>query len=378
MSKKGIKEFQKNVNVLYVFLAYVVFALAFMIVVALFSDSPSYRVESLFDDNAKTVTDDLSKIIAKQNAASNKIKKAVSNKNYTLEDPYILKNPYGLNPLSAVIVFNTDKEVSVTVTINDKQVGTTESSKEHIIPVYGLFASLNNIVELLLSDGTYKIIFIKTGKVDITKNEIAYENRDSSKLLFNYYRESELTNISAYTSYNNVVFYLSELNYIKGFNISDDTLYLGYDSNINLEGLLLTTDFFGHIKEVKNMNDDFKSTDYFEYNFYSNGIGNYDLTTYNNKEEYTNFTELDFNDVSEELIHASLYDGKFEASINDEYLSYSIDTNGTLVLVRSDGKLLSYEIVDGQNIRLSNNYDYSLYLLSNNTYYSLYTTIKNN
>ena len=136
MGKKGTKFVNENVNVLYVLLVYVLFALAFMMIISLFSGNPDYRVSDLFDSNANTISDELATIINKQNAASNKINKAINNKYYTIDDPYVLINPYKLNPLSAIIVFTTDSKTTVTVTINGDLVGTTESDNKHVIPYY--------------------------------------------------------------------------------------------------------------------------------------------------------------------------------------------------------------------------------------------------
>ena len=79
--------------------------------------------------------------------------------NYTLENPLVKLNPYFINPLAAVILFKTEKEVAVTVRVLGK---TPEATMEHtfpkatthILPVLGLYGGyetllkLNYIVEL--------------------------------------------------------------------------------------------------------------------------------------------------------------------------------------------------------------------------------------
>lgn len=72
---------------------------------------------------------------------------------FSIDHPLIKVNPYGINPLSALILFRTETEKPVTVKI----IGKTEhssfsktfpASKEHIIPVVGLYENYTNRVEL--------------------------------------------------------------------------------------------------------------------------------------------------------------------------------------------------------------------------------------
>ena len=376
MGKNGIKFVNENVNVLYVLLVYVLFALAFMMIISLFSGNPDYRVSDLFDSNANTISDELATIINKQNAASNKINKAIDNKYYTIDDPYVLINPYKLNPLSAIIVFTTDSKTTVTVTINGDLAGITESDNKHVIPVYGLFSMVNNTVELTLEDGTHKVVRIETKEYDSTREDIAIEGRDTTRKLFTYYRSGDITNVKAFSNYDNLVFYLSGLNYIRSYSIDGDKLKVLYDNSFDTNGILLTMDYFGHIESISSNLEGYSPSSYSQEVFYPNGISNYKVSSYNNKEKYSKYAELDITEISDSLAHAKLYDGKFSITYNDEYLSLSLDTNGYLILVRNDGKILSYSTEAGV-IRISNNYDYSLFLNSNDTYYNLYTTIKN-
>jgi hypothetical protein len=376
MGKKGIKFVNENVNVLYVLLVYVLFALAFMMIISLFSGNPDYRVSDLFDSNANTISDELATIINKQNAASNKINKAINNKYYTIDDPYVLINPYKLNPLSAIIVFTTDSKTTVTVTINGDLAGITESDTKHVIPVYGLFSMVNNTVELTLEDGTHKVVRIETKEYDSSREDIAIEGRDTTRKLFTYYRSGDITNVKAFSNYDNLVFYLSGLNYIRSYSIDGDKLKVLYDNSFDTNGILLTMDYFGHIESISSNLEGYSPSNYSQEVFYPNGISNYKVSSYNNKEKYSKYAELDITEISDSLAHAKLYDGKFSITYNDEYLSLSLDTNGYLILVRNDGKILSYS-TEASIIRISNNYDYSLFLNSNDTYYNLYTTIKN-
>ncbi len=84
-----------------------------------------------------------------------------------LDEPYVILNPYRNSPLSALIAFSTDEEVSVTLTVPGPDEHSTftqqfESSNTHLIPVYGLYADTLNQITLSLSDGQTKTIEIQT------------------------------------------------------------------------------------------------------------------------------------------------------------------------------------------------------------------------
>ena len=88
--------------------------------------------------------------------------------NYTIEEPLVKYNPYLINPLSAVVLFKTEKETAVTVTVVGKEhpwgdiSHTFPPAKTHILPVLGLYADYDNTVEIELYRGYKKTIHIKT------------------------------------------------------------------------------------------------------------------------------------------------------------------------------------------------------------------------
>ncbi len=81
---------------------------------------------------------------------------------YGFDAPYVVLNPYAISPLTALIMFETANETQITVTI-DKADGTTlahnvieytfPSAKQHRLPIYGLYAGVENRVTLTTSDG---------------------------------------------------------------------------------------------------------------------------------------------------------------------------------------------------------------------------------
>lgn len=86
---------------------------------------------------------------------------------YDFNSPYVILNPYLVAPLTALILFKTDDEESVSICVKGKNdLGDLKFSfppaKEHQIPVYGLYADYNNTVILTLSSGARNIITIPT------------------------------------------------------------------------------------------------------------------------------------------------------------------------------------------------------------------------
>ena len=78
---------------------------------------------------------------------------------YTLDNPNIILDPYGISPLTALILFETKENLPVTLTIQGKDelstyTNTFDSNTRHYIPVYGLYANTiqcgNQIKELTI------------------------------------------------------------------------------------------------------------------------------------------------------------------------------------------------------------------------------------
>lgn len=72
---------------------------------------------------------------------------------YTVTNPLIKYNPYLISPLSAVVLFQTEEEVTITVTVlGKKKEGsihhTFPKSKIHVLPILGLYNDYENKVEL--------------------------------------------------------------------------------------------------------------------------------------------------------------------------------------------------------------------------------------
>lgn len=97
--------------------------------------------------------------VENQKKINEKLESIENSDKYTFEDAYVELNPYGISPLSAVIIFQTKENVEVEVSINGDTATVMEASKKHTIPIYGLFEDYENIIELSIGDETveYKI-----------------------------------------------------------------------------------------------------------------------------------------------------------------------------------------------------------------------------
>ena len=85
---------------------------------------------------------------------------------YTIDNPKIIVNPYEISPLTALVIFETEKEVSPTVTVVGEDEHSTfthtfDANTVHYLPIYGLYADTSN--EVIISYGDVeKKVAIKT------------------------------------------------------------------------------------------------------------------------------------------------------------------------------------------------------------------------
>lgn len=85
--------------------------------------------------------------------------------NYTLLSPLVKYNPYLVNPLAAVVCFNTEEETAVTITVLGKTpqgniTHTFPKAKKHVLPVVGLYSEYQNRVEIRAYRGQSTVVTI--------------------------------------------------------------------------------------------------------------------------------------------------------------------------------------------------------------------------
>ena len=140
----------------------------------------------------KSKIDLTASLVTKQNA----IEKTIKTNGYTIDNPKVLLDPYNASPLTALILFETEEEVSPKVTIEGKDKLTTIETEfakntKHYLPIYGLYADYNNKVDIsyTLSDGKKitKQVEIQTDKLPDDFVLPTSVKKDSSKLTNDLY-----------------------------------------------------------------------------------------------------------------------------------------------------------------------------------------------
>ena len=78
-------------------------------------------------------------------------------KGYTIDNPNVVLDPYHNSPLTALVMFETEEEVTSTITVHGEDELSTfshtfESSKIHYLPVYGLYPDTENTVTITYTE----------------------------------------------------------------------------------------------------------------------------------------------------------------------------------------------------------------------------------
>ena len=159
------------------------------IIVLMILGSIFYSYNNLKGKNGIDLT---SSLVTKQN----EIEKTIKTNGYTIDNPKVLLDPYDASPLTALILFETEEEVSPKITIEGKDKLTTIETEfakntKHYLPIYGLYADYNNKVDIsyTLSDGKKitKQVEIQTDKLPDDFVLPTSVKKDSSKLTNDLY-----------------------------------------------------------------------------------------------------------------------------------------------------------------------------------------------
>ena len=126
----------------------------------------------------------ISHLVERQYEQEMAMRKELEGGNYTAEHPYVVVNPYFVNPLTALLLFNTEKEEAVTLTVKGKEAAgdithTFPKAKEQILPVLGLYPEYDNTVVIMLEDGTAYDVTVTTEKIENMPYQADYINTTS-------------------------------------------------------------------------------------------------------------------------------------------------------------------------------------------------------
>ena len=138
----------------------------------------------LVDEPSKIISD--YNIFKDQNDITSDILNTYKKGNYTVDSPYIVVNPYLISPQSALMLFKTDKNEEVTITIKGKHDDDLtvefEASKDHYIPLYGLYGNYENEVTIKTASGKQNTVKVKVegstshGDITVLTNNVKNSN----------------------------------------------------------------------------------------------------------------------------------------------------------------------------------------------------------
>ncbi|MCR5224117.1 MAG: aryl-sulfate sulfotransferase [Bacilli bacterium] len=179
-----------------------------------------------------------------------------------LNNAIVQVDPYEISPQTAIILFKTKKAEKVTLTIKGKHdddiTRTFESSKDHFIPVYGLYGNYENEVTIKTESGASKVFKIKIEKgnpeaytdegekIDVVeKNELGNTNGE-----FYFGTSSLASSTIAYDNYGEIRWYLT-LGYSKGMTMlkNGNMLLSSYSlgPDVTSTGGVVEIDMFGRV-----------------------------------------------------------------------------------------------------------------------------------
>lgn len=171
-------------------------------------EQPSEISKEFFDNKELIVAGD--DILAEQAKIDEEIAGYMDDKQYTFNNPKVIVNPYKISPLSALVIFQTSKEEEIKVTINNEEVTTVASSKNHAIPIYGLYAGKENKIILTNQNGDQKELTITTEEYNDKPLNIKVSDAKLNDELY-FLSGVEGTVMKAYDKSGNIKWYLTSL-----------------------------------------------------------------------------------------------------------------------------------------------------------------------
>ena len=185
------------------------FIFGLLLIILLFTIYVFNRRNNYIDDNMIT-NYSISKLLVEQEKINDEIKNISNSNKYNFDNPKVMVNPFKISPLTALIIFNTDVDTSISVNVNNEYCFETEVSSNHLIPIYGLYENKRNIVTLKQSNMDEKIVEIITDKSS-NINELNVIKTRSGSVNDLYFMTSPVgTSASAYDKNGNLKWYLTE------------------------------------------------------------------------------------------------------------------------------------------------------------------------
>lgn len=223
--------------------------------------------------NITNSSTNIDSIQQQQDEVDYRIEMALASGQYKLSDPYLIQDPYGRAPLTALVAFETDEYCEITVFIEPKgEYGTVEyqvptDGTTHLVPIIGMYADYLNKVTITAIDkngnSESKLLDIQTGELP---NNMAKLELQSLDLPID---DEHFTQIGYSSGFTSIVDMNGEVRWHYGkstnmnFSYKDDghiilqnNLASGIgNENINTTATLTEIDILGKIYLNYNVND---------------------------------------------------------------------------------------------------------------------------
>ncbi|MBO5475654.1 MAG: hypothetical protein J5982_04060 [Bacilli bacterium] len=374
-----------------IFIVFLIFAISMIFLTVLLSNR-IINTDNYFKNYNTYLDNNLSEQLRKQEKVDEQLKDIAKNGNYSLNNPYVMVNPYGISPLTAIIIFNTMNKESVSLYINDVKVAEDNESIMHIIPVIGLYNNSNNVITLESSSGEKSTINISTESLNDFVNDFDLEkikdtNKSSIILMGNINSNNSI--IRGFDENNNLNYYL-DFDYLSGYLVKGDHLLVEYNTrmfgNTNIKNIILEIDYLGKIHSIKtdtseinhNINFTLEESEYIAQSAnYYNGVVSYNINKCMDNYDYSIFKNINTESIVSELDKAEIYREDFDIALMGEYVSVDFkDKDVTLLMVNKYNNLVySYEVDGSALIKVNAQDDISLFVIVDNKYYNLLTVL---
>ena len=283
--------------------------------------------------------------VSNQKSINERLSKIEDDNQYTLENAYIELNPYKISPLSAIIIFQTEKETEIKVYINGDLKTTTEKSKKHTIPIYGLFEDYKNIIELEANDKKIEYT-IKTEKSNLNYPlEILESSSTVNKDNIYFTVASYETYLTGWDIEGNLRFYLTVDNRMDVEWLDNGHFLIGTSQGQFAENFVgfVEMDYLGKIYNYYTMENGYS----FEFQTLKNG--NYLLAGGVKAVYITEQVIYEMNPKTgkvENLINLSEIFKEIDSSIPDTYLAQKAIRNGFYLNEETKELVVSFRGID--------------------------------
>lgn len=386
MKNKKNEDLQRTVIFSICLLFILVMVVAFMI-----TSSPSITGEE-YSKYSNNINNRLNELLDEQKKVDKELHTAIDNEEYTLDKAYVKVNPYGISPMSALIIFKTDEVTTIEVYVNDELSTTVEASKSHVIPVYGLLSDANNIVKLVTSDGKEKEYTIAVSAYDFTYGD--FDIKKAKGKYKNYFLLGGInrgtSTIRGFDNESNLIYYL-ELNYISGIKLRSDRFYVKYNQKNSYgkdyNDLKLEIDYLGKILNVSEdttelntkSNVTIDSKEYIGYplNLVKETIDNYEVRDAigENTKYFKKITHQTIS-LKDQLTKAKTFDEELDIIPNCNTLTVATKKENVSVLLVSVDRFNTYEYKTiNKRIITDLKGEYVVFLKINNEFYTTNTVV---